>query len=368
MKQIFLLVVACCLSFSVLAQTGNTCANAQLITPNTYQVDTMYLNGAAFSNFFPFPDRGRWYKVTPATDGLMTIASCGGGADTRLFIFTGRCDSLALFGYGDDECLYHPDSTDEYAAAFSKPVKAGVTYYINWDNGWDDSDFTFSYTLSTFSPRATQHCTTATTVNIGTTNVDSLFGYATSGVANKANWYKITPTRNGRMTISSCGADADTRLWVYDSTCTALRLVASSDDDCLDASGDSTTSIVSFDARANKTYYIEWDDAWDDFPFEFTITLDVSTSTNDPILNQAITLAPNPANDNFTLFFDFEKATNLSVNIHNLMGQKVMTQKMEQVLRGGQTFDISHLQTGIYMIHIQDGQKSTYKKLMISRN
>lgn len=368
MKQLFLLLMACGLSFSLAAQSGNTCANAQLITPNTYSVDTMYLNGAVFSNFFPFPDRGRWYKLTPATDGLMTISSCGGGADTRLFAFTGRCDSLAIFGYADDECIYHPDSTGEYASSFSKPVKAGVTYYIHWDNAWDDSDFSFTYSLSTFAPRATQHCTTASTVNIGTTTVDSLFGYASTGLANKANWYKITPTRNGRMTISSCGADPDTRLWVYDSTCTALRVVASSDDDCLGASTDSTASIVTFDARANKTYYIEWDDAYDNFPFDFTITLDVSSATNDYALNQAITLAPNPAYDNFTLFFDFEKTTNLNINIVNMMGQSVMNQKMEQLLRGGQTFDISHLQTGIYMVQLQDGQKSTYKKLMISRN
>lgn len=367
MRQVFLLLLACCLSISLAGQTGNTCVNAQLIAPGTYIVDTMYLNGAVFSNVTPFPDRGRWYKMTPATDGLLTISSCGGGADTRLFMFRGRCDSLGLFGYAEDECPYHPDSIGDYASSFSKPVRAGVTYFLHWDNAWDNSNFTFTYTLSPFAPRATQHCTTASTVNIGSTTVDSLFGYASTGAANKANWYKITPTRNGRMTISSCGANADTRLWVYDSTCTALRAVASSDDDCLGSGTDSTASVVTFNAIANKTYYLEWDDMWSNAPFEFSIVLDGSSSANDPKLNQAITLAPNPASDNVTMFFDFEQPTNLSVNILNMMGQNLMTQKMEQVLRGGQTFDISHLQTGVYMVHIQDGQKSTYKKLMISK-
>jgi hypothetical protein len=364
MKSIFLLLVSCCVSVSLAAQSGNKCANAQLITPNTYTVDTMYLNGAAYSNFIPYPDRGRWYKAVPATDGLMTITSCGGGADTRLFLFTNRCDSLTIFGYADDECLYHPDSTGLYAASFAKPVKAGQTYFIHWDNAWDDNDFSFTYTLTAFTPRPTQHCTTASTVNIGITRVDSLFGYASKGIANKANWYKITPTRNGRMMISNCGADPDTRLWVYDSTCAALRSVISSDDDCLGSGQDSTASQVRFDVKANQTYYIEWDDAWDNAPFNFTTSFEAVSSTNDAALNQAIRMAPNPAKEQFTLFFDFEKTTNLSVNIVNIMGQTVMTQPLEPLLNGTQTFDISLLQTGVYMIRIQDGSKSTYKKLI----
>jgi hypothetical protein len=47
-----------------------------------------------------------------------------------------------------------------------------------------------------------------------------------------------------------------------------------------------------------------------------------------------------------------------------MMGQTVMTQQLEPLLNGTQTFDISPLQTGIYMIRIQDGSKSTYKKLI----
>lgn len=368
MKQLFLLFMACCMSFSLTAQSGNTCATAQLITPNTYSVDTMYLGGAIFSNVNPYPDRGRWYKIVPATDGLMTISSCGGGADTRVVLFTGRCDSLSIFGYNDDACIYHRDSVDEYASSFSKPVKAGVTYFVHWDNAWDDSDFSFTYTLSAFVPRAGQVCSTASTATLGTTRVDSLFGYASNGNSNQANWYKITPIRNGQMTISSCGSDADTRLWVYDSICSSLRVLAGSDDDCFTASNDSLASSVSLAVRANRTYYIEWDDFGNNNSFNFVITLDVSTSTNDAILNQAITLAPNPANDNFTLLFDFEKNTNLTVKMMNMMGQIVMTQKMEQLLRGGQTFDISHLQSGMYMLHLSDGQKSIYKKLMISKN
>jgi hypothetical protein len=198
--------------------------------------------------------------------------------------------------------------------------------------------------------------------------VDSLFGYASKGIANKANWYKITPNRNGRMMISNCGANPDTRLWVYDSICTALRSVISSDDDCLGSGQDSTASQATFNVKANKTYYIEWDDAWDNAPFNFTTSFEAVSSTNDAALNQAITLAPNPADEQFTLFFDFEKTTNLSFHVANMMGQTVMTQQLEQLLSGSQTFDVRHLQAGAYMIRIQDGTKSTYKKLMIRRN
>jgi Secretion system C-terminal sorting domain len=367
MKQFYLTTLFCCFVFSLFGQTGSRCSNALLISPATYTVDTMYLGGSLYSTTNPFPNRGRWYKFTPATDGLATLSSCNGGADTRVFVYTGRCDSLVIFGDNDDFCGFHPDSLGDYAASFSKPVRAGTTYYVLWDNAWSDDDFTFTYSLTAFTPAAMQHCSTARPITTGIVRVANLVGYASHGNANRANWYRLLTPLKGIVTISSCGTAPDTRIWVYDNVCSSLRSLADADDNCLSSFGDMLSSTVSFNVSANKTFYIEWDDFGENAAFDFSVSLETISATNDPTLMKQVSVAPNPAQDFITLQFDFDKTADVSLNMVNMVGQTVLSQKWPSILRGPQNLDISTLDVGVYFIQIREGSRRAYQKLVISR-
>ncbi len=353
--------------FIAAQNNGAGCAKAIPAALGTYTVDTMFRGVATFGNLYPYPTRAIWYKYTPPTDGLLTISSCGGGADTRLLLYTGTCTQLASAGFSDDFCDFD-GSGEPLAANIAKPVRAGVSYFLEFDNAWDSTTFTFSLSLATFAPRATQVCSTATTILPGITTVDSLFGYASRSDASRANWYKFTPLRNGKISINTCNNDVDTRLWVYRGTCAALVSVADSDDDCVSGSGNSyAVSIQNLDVTANQTYYFEFDDAGDNTDFPFVLTYDVASNVADNRLSQSVNLAPNPATDAVDVVVDLDKTSDLTVKIFNTIGQQVLTKKMPKILRGSIHLNTSDLKSSVYIVEVSDGTAKTRKKLVINR-
>ncbi len=355
-------------TFSFAQNNGGGCRKAIVLTTGTYTLDSFVNGVATYSNFFPFPDKAKWYKYTPTTDGLMTISSCKGGSDTRLFLYQGSCDTLIQAGFNDDFCYTDATSGDQFAASISKPVKANKSYFFEWDNAWDSTLFTFTISFSAFTPSATQICETASTIALGLIKVDSLFGYASRGDASRANWYKYTPTKNGRLSLTTCGQDADTRLWMYRGICSSLTLVNSSDDDCLTSLGDTLAVAISNQlVTAGTTYYFEWDDSWENVPFSFLFTFDAANGVAEEQFSQRVLMSPNPASDLLNIEMNFDKMTNINVRIFNNIGQSVLTQKMPQILRGGQTLDLSPLKSGLYIVEITDGQTRINKKLVISR-
>ena len=363
MKNILLLTFLILVSFSLSAQNGGGCAKAISIVAGTYKMDTMVRGAATFADYPPFPSRAKWYKYTPAADGLMTVTSCNNGSDTRLFLYTGACGSLTPFGFNDDACA--KDSTgEEVAADASKFVKAGTTYYIEWDNAWDTTSFNFTLSFSSnFVAAATQTCQTATTVAPGSIKVDSLFGFSSRGDAARSNWYKYTPLRNGKISLSTCGVKVDTRLWVYKGTCAALVKIGESDDDCDDVA----VAISNLTVTAGTTYYFEWDDAGENSPFRFEFIFDAATSVEDNFFANTINISPNPATDFVDLNVNFEKNEAFDVQIFNAVGQKVLSKKIDSILRGSEILDVTALKSGVYIVSFSDGERRTNKKLVVSR-
>ncbi len=352
--------------FMTAQNNGAGCAKAIPAAIGTYTVDTMFRGVATFSNFPPGPTRAIWYKYTPPTDGLMTISSCGGGADTRLFLYTGTCAQLASSAFSDDYCDFD-GSGEPLAANIAKPVKAGTAYFFEFDNAWDSVAFTFSLSLTTFTPRATQTCATATTILPGIINVDSLFGYASRSDAARANWYKFTPLRNGKIGINTCNNDVDTRLWVYRGTCATLVPIADSDDDCISGRGNMyAVSIQNLDVTAGQTYYFEFDDGGENLDFSFIFTYDITSSVADNRLSQSVNLAPNPATDAVDVVVELDKTSDLTVKIFNTVGQQILTEKRNKILRGSLRLNTSDLKSGVYIVEVSDGVAKTRKKLVIN--
>ena len=368
MKKIGLIaLLSVAISFVGIAQNGGGCTKAITITTGTYRIDSFIKGTATYARLFPFPTAAKWYKYTPANDGLLTISTCGGLSDSRVFMYTGTCDSLKLAGYNDDFCESYPGSGDGGAANLVKLVKAAKPYYIEFDNAWDTARFPFTLTLTTYAPGATQDCSTASAILPGLIKVDSLFGYASHGDASRANWYKYTPTRNGKISLSSCGSDADTRVYVYKGACTALTTLAESDDDCLSGVDSVASVIKNLAVVASTTYYFEWDDIGQNYPFSFVFTFDATSSIADDALGQSIAMYPNPTSDVVNLDFDLPTASDLTVQIFNAVGQSVLNKKFEKILRGGETLDVSDLKSGVYIVQVSDGARRTNKKLVVSR-
>lgn len=288
------------------AEMGQYCYMAGAIEPGVHTVPDLTCFGGGYDlGGGDGAEKGYWFTYTPAEDGIISIASCNGGADTRGWIFVGECHDLDIVGVNDDQC--DQGDGNDYASYREAYVTAGNTYYILWDNAWSSSGFDFELSFTTEPGTPGNFCQTAISIQPGEQVLEEMDGDA--AVAGKdintfttsttpyaqSEWYSFTPTANGVVTITSCeGAGSDTHVYVYTGDCATfngLTLVDQNDnsDICPDLQ-----SFLQIEVTAGTTYYIEWIDRWEEAPFfwnlffeamdavEVTFQVDMSLEEVDP--------------------------------------------------------------------------------------
>lgn len=127
---------------------GNFCQSAIEVTTGEYTIDSFDGNAAVAG-----PDinntsasttnyaQSEWYSFTPDVGGTLTITSCDGAAsDTHVYVYTGDCANFSTLNL-----VAENRDSEECAGAQSQItidlVEAGVTYYIEWIDRWDEASF-----------------------------------------------------------------------------------------------------------------------------------------------------------------------------------------------------------------------------------
>lgn len=150
MKKLLLLCLALGATSSTFAQAN--CGAATAITANgTFTTGT--INGTYLSpclggttNDAGAPMKAKWWKYTPTSNGEITVTSVLAAnpvatTDTRVSILKGTCGAQTCVDSNDDV------SATDYRSTLTVPVAAGTTYYIEWDNYWVSTGFTFQFTF-----------------------------------------------------------------------------------------------------------------------------------------------------------------------------------------------------------------------------
>ena len=126
-------------------------------------------------------------------------------------------------------------------------------------------------------------CATALTVAVGSTTSAPSFNSENGTIpsplcglnnpngtpATKGKWYRFTATTSQSLTVSTVltqNNNQDTRLIVYSGTCAALVCVGSNDD-----YNGGNTSQLAFAAVSGTTYYIAFDNRFNNNAFDFTL-------------------------------------------------------------------------------------------------
>jgi len=142
--------------------------------------------------------------------------------------------------------------------------------------------------LAAYGLNAQDTCDTAVSITEGLTTVGQINGSeepqpicALNGNVPIANvpageWYSFTPTQDGVYLVNSnlpqndgtINSD-DTRVHIYEGTCTNLTCVGGNDD----TSGNFLSEAF-FEAVAGTTYYIAWDNRWSDAGFDFELSFE----------------------------------------------------------------------------------------------
>ena len=104
------------------------------------------------------------------------------------------------------------------------------------------------------------------------TQINDLSGGANGG---DSAWFVYTPTGSGTIDVASCLGGSDTRLFIWND-CADTAAAATNDDSCpfaTDGTGFNYASeILEFEVVGGDDYFIQWDDRWNEDPFDWTLT------------------------------------------------------------------------------------------------
>ncbi len=354
------------------AGDGQYCYTANAIEPGTHTASELSCFGAGyFINDSGLS--GEWFTYTPTEDGYISISSCGGGADTRGWIFEGDCHSLSTLGVNDDMCDLGNGS--QWASYREAAVTAGNTYYILWDDMWETTGFEFDLAFTAGDLPAGEFCESAITAEVNMDMLIESFGDAAVAGPNVGNfiasttpytqstWYTWTPDAADTVDITSCAAGTDTRVWVYTGSCGSfddLTLIASSDNDC-----GSSSLIEDWVPTAGTTYYIEWDNEESSEAFIWRIEKEIIIDVDEVELSNAVKVFPNPATDQLSVQFDLSEAVDMEVRLINTLGQVVNSRVLNAVQGETIQFNVSNLAKGTYFVQfITEGGSSSQKVIL----
>ncbi len=83
--------------------------------------------------------------------------------------------------------------------------------------------------------------------------------------------------------------------------------------------------------------------------------------------NNAISVYPNPAIDQFSIDYNFDEALELNVKVINTLGQLIQQYDISNALKGTFTLDSKILTAGVYLIEISDGSLVKTERLFIEK-
>ena len=84
------------------------------------------------------------------------------------------------------------------------------------------------------------------------------------------------------------------------------------------------------------------------------------------LAQQGWVIAPNPADDDVTVLYNFSTPQNATLQVSNNVGDVIQIQKREGVQSGTFTIDVSAYPTGIYNINLQHGRFYETKRLLVT--
>ncbi|MCO6477562.1 MAG: T9SS type A sorting domain-containing protein [Phaeodactylibacter sp.] len=369
-------------------EEGQYCYTAvELTEPGFYEVPELTCYGAGYDlGGGAVGFAGYWFAYTPSQNGVLSIASCGGGVDTRGWIFSGECHDLRTVGINDDRCEIVTGGSD-WASYREAYATAGTTYYIMWDDTWESDAFAFELGFTpTEEPAEGKFCQSAQVIGPGDYTILEITGEAavagpfinntvsSTTAYTQSEWYAFTPDIDGYMGIFSCElAASDTYFFVYTGDCSSfetLELVALNDNGCADEEGNvmQMASLDSIAVTAGTTYYIEWIDRRieqadppQDELFGWTLTFDPILDVTEAELDAGVQVFPNPAGEQLNIRFEFDETVDvLNIELLDVLGQSLRRLRLNSAMAGAEQMSLHGLPAGMYLLRLSaDGAMVT---------
>ena len=80
---------------------------------------------------------------------------------------------------------------------------------------------------------------------------------------------------------------------------------------------------------------------------------------------QNFTLYPNPNKGNFTVQFDSSSSNEIAISVHDMRGRTILNNKYSNTGLFSQNVQLNQVQSGVYLVTVQDGDKKVVKRIII---
>ena len=75
---------------------------------------------------------------------------------------------------------------------------------------------------------------------------------------------------------------------------------------------------------------------------------------------------PNPTNTTANVVLAFEEALDVNIELVNVLGQVIFTDRQEGATKVNLAYDVSNLSAGVYMVRIMANGQKTSRRLVIT--
>ncbi len=319
-----------------------------------------------------------WYFLRiPLTGAVVVEASSSGGSidHTGLALYKGNdCNNLEF-----ELCnTFSGDGFFPRAGILGTP---GETLYIRvWEEG-NNTTGTFNLCAYEVTPPANNVCLGAVNIAVDSTcenNLVTIDGSETySKIANPGCaayyggdlWYKVTIPASKTVVIQSSSNSSidDTGMAVYttNTDCDNLTFLECNDDGNIDSEGFEEITLA--EQEVGSVIYVRVWEYDNNYTGDFNIcafdplAMGISNTETDNLFN----IFPNPAKTVVTIKLQesIDGSSN-RVKIYDILGKLVSHAQIEFENKVSQ-LDVSGLNRGIYFIQLNNGQKTSTKKLII---
>jgi len=127
------------------------------------------------------------------------------------------------------------------------------------------------------------------------------------------------------------------------------------------------TQSVTVNPTVTTTYFCNVTDASGcESELQVTITVTDDSGISEP-LNNAFEIFPNPNLGEFQMRFTLKETKDMTIEITNLVGEKVFINTFTDIKNQTLNFDLSDVANGIYFVKVQSGEESVTKKIVVRK-
>lgn len=328
-----------------------------------------------------------WTGATGAT-GHSTIAG-GANVDILFSADNGATWSTLLAGTTNDgsQAVTLPSGVSGAFCRFM--VKASANIFFNVSKAFAVGNYTYqAQNVCTDYPFTLN---SAITESSNTSYPGLSLSIADSYTISDANFYaNVTHPNIGQFNLlirAPWQASLDTAIWYNNTTCAAANLnkwfdTSGSAVNCVTTNGTpsflpySVTNINGYNGNNSAgSWLIYFKDVVVDSNVTSAVfnsfTIQLCRSELVPVLSSesyeidGLAIYPNPNNGNFNIQFNSNSGNEIKINVHDIRGREIYSKSYTNNGLFNENLQLSNVQSGVYLVTVQDGSKKEVKKIVV---